>query len=144
MRLIKMTTCIFAAFCLLYLASGISVSASQSARTVSVFETEGSNLTMTKGTPRENPVRAGMQLSDGHTVTTGIDSFCWFRLGDDTLLKMDQMSKISVNQTSRNRLSISVLSGAALVDALDRTSDTTIETNMGNTAIAIRGTMYIA
>jgi len=85
-----------------------------------------------------------MQLFDGYTVITGADSYCYLRLDDGSLLKMDQNSKISIGRTWRNRLSISVLSGGLLVDAASQQPGSNVEVRVGNSAIAIRGTMFIA
>jgi|GEM_PF-4060075 len=139
---IKATTALLMVLILTLGLTGIQITA-QNARTISVFEVEGDNVIMTKGTAREFAVRPGIQLSDGYTVSTGIDSYCYIKLDDDTLLMMDQQSKIQVTKASRNKLAVSVLSGAALVDAAAQAPGDSVETNAGNSSLAIRGTLYI-
>jgi hypothetical protein len=117
--------------------------AGNEARTITIFNIEGDDVRMTKGTPREFDARIDTRLAEGHTVSTGIESFAYFRMDTDSLLKMDQRSMITVGKASRNKLSISVLSGNALMDAGAQSADNVIETRVGNTGMVIRGTLYV-
>ena len=117
--------------------------ATKDARSVVVFETEGDSVKITKGTPKEISAKAGQRLSDGYTVSTGKDSYCYLKLDEDSVVKMDQQSKLAVSKTSKDKLSLSVLSGSALVDAGPQAPGKTIETRVGNTGLTIRGTLFI-
>jgi hypothetical protein len=114
------------------------------ARTITVFEVEGNDVRMSKGTARDFPARADMKLHDGYTLATGNDSFATLLLDDGSLLKMDRNSKIQISRTANNRLSVSVLSGGLVVDAVTQTGNNAVEIRTGNSALAVRGTFFIA
>jgi hypothetical protein len=136
---------IFVAFLIItLLVLGITPAfASQTARNISIFEVEGSDVTMTKGTSKSLPVKTGLKLGSGSTVTTGNNSYCWLLLDDETLVKIDQKSKIQIGKASGDRLSISVLSGAITVDAAAQKGKQSLNVNAGNSALAIRGTLFV-
>ena len=121
----------------------VSPVSAASARTVSIFETEGDGVTMTKGTAKEFAARKGQRLHNGYTVTTGKTSYCYLDLDDSAILKMDERSKISVSSASRNKIAVSLLSGAALVNVEKQNVNDIIETRAGNAALTVRGTIYI-
>jgi len=122
----------------------VTLFAAQSqARAISFFKLEGDDIKMTKGTVREFNAKVGFRLYDGYTVSTGLDSYSYFNLDDSSIIKMDQRSEIKVSKASSSKLSITVESGAALVDAEKQDGDKSLETRIGNTAIAVRGTLYV-
>ena len=117
---------------------------SATSRSVSILSVEGAHVFMTRGTDKEISAGAGMVLFDGYTVTTGNNSKCVLLLDDGSLLTIDQNSKISISRTWRSRFSVSVLRGGLLVDAASQKPDETVEVWVGNSAISILGTMFIA
>ena len=113
------------------------------ARTIEILEVAG-EVTTTRGTPRENAARAGLNLHNGHTAATGANSSCTLIFDDGSLLTMDQRSKIQVSQASRNSLSVNLVSGSLLVDAATQQEDNSVSVRVGNTSLTIRGTFFLA
>jgi hypothetical protein len=128
---------------MLTLTPVISASEAQTARTMTIFEIEGRDVKMTKGTAREFNARAGTRLHDGHTVSTGRASYAYIRLDETSMTKMDENSKIQVSKLSRNKLSISLLSGAVSVNAETQKGGEIMEVGGGNTALTVRGTLFV-
>ena len=130
----------------LLLAVSLSVPAfgnDVTARNISIFEVDGDNARLSRGAAREVVPRAGQRLSDGNILTTGRNTNIFLRLDNDSILKMDQLSRITVSSSSRNRISLTVQSGNALVYAGTQTNGQTLETRIGNTSLTVRGTMYV-
>lgn len=117
--------------------------AERNARTVVIFKTEGDNVKMTKGTAAEFKAKEGYKLYDGYTLSTGKDSYAYLKLDEDSVVKVDQQSLIAVSKTSKDKLSLSVQSGSALVDAGKQEAGQVIETRAGNAGLTIRGTVFI-
>ena len=128
---------------LLAVAFGVSSISASDARMISIFKVEGDDVVMTKGTAKEYAAKEGNKLSDGYTLSTGKDSYCYIKMDEDSILKMDQQSKVVVSKASRNKLSLTVQSGGALVDAGKQTAGHVIETRVGNTGLTIRGTLFL-
>ena len=59
---------------------------------------------------------AGARLHDGYGVFTGEDSICHIRLDTDSLVRMDSLSRVSVNRVSATTLSILVEEGQIMID----------------------------
>jgi len=113
------------------------------ARTITLSGIEGDTVRATRGDPREFDARVGQRLGEGHTLTTGRDSFAYLQMDQESLLKMDQSSQLVVSRASRDRLSLSVESGSALVHVANMEQGHSLETRIGNTALAVRGTLYV-
>ncbi len=113
------------------------------ARSISVFRVDGDDVKMSKGSPKMFAAREGYQLNDGYTVSTGINSFCYLQMDDNSILKMDQSSKVAVSKKSADKLSVSVQSGGALMDAGPQDGEQVIETRVGNTGLTIRAEITV-
>ena len=114
------------------------------ARTISIFKTEGVQVIMTKGDAKQFAALEGLRLFNGYTVATGGKSYCSLRMDKDSLVKMNEISEIEVQELARNKLSVSLLSGAIAVNAAQQKPDNAMEIRAGNSAIAIRGTIFTA
>ena len=119
----------------------VIASATAASTTIEILSVDGT-VNMTRGTPREFAARAGMMLHEGFTVTTGEASSAVLMLDDGSLVQMDSSSTVQIAQATRNRLSISLVSGNLAVDAETQRSDRTVEVRVGNTALGIRGTFF--
>lgn len=119
------------------------VLAAETARTIVIFETEGDDITMTKGTARSYKASVNLRMANGYTTTTGKDSYCWLKLDEESLVKQDQNSKLQFGDASGSKLSISVLSGAITVNAATQKPGESVEVKAGNSALAIRGTIFV-
>jgi hypothetical protein len=82
-------------------------------------------------------------MGDGHTLATGRDSFVYLALDQASTVKMDQRSKLAVSQVSRKTLSMTILSGNALVEAAPQNTGEILETRIGNVSMGVRGTLYV-
>ena len=143
--IMKARRLIASVLCLL-LAVSLSIPAlanESTARNISIFEIDGENARLSRGAARSVVPRQGQRLSAGNTLITGRNTNIFLRLDNDSILKMDQLSRISVSSTSRNRLSLTVQSGNALVYADPQTARQPLETRIGNTSLTVRGTMYV-
>ncbi|MCL2084328.1 MAG: FecR domain-containing protein, partial [Oscillospiraceae bacterium] len=118
--------------------------AAYEARSIVISGVEGRDVSMTKGTAKTFAAKANMKLADGYTVSTGTASYCTLKLDNDTLVRIDQKSKIQVSKVSGKKLAVSILSGAVKVDAGPQKDGDTIEVKAGNSALAIRGTLFVA
>lgn len=112
------------------------------ARTITILKNEGTDIKMTKGTEREFAAKEGVRLSDGYTVQTGSDSYSHLKLDEKSIVKLDQKSKVQISRASKTKLSISVLSGAISVDADKQKDGDALEVRAGNSALAVRGTLF--
>jgi hypothetical protein len=116
--------------------------ADTSARSIVIFQTEGSDVTMTKGTAKVFAAKAGIKLLEGYTVSTGVSSYAYLQLDGATIVKIDQQSQVSVSRASSTKLSLSVISGALSVNAAPQKQGDTLEVRAGNSALAVRGTIF--
>lgn len=123
--------------------SGVDVFASNpSARSISIFRIEGLNASLSRGTPQAATPREGQRLSNGNVLTTGADTNIYISLDGETILKMDEASRVAVS-SSGNALTLSVQNGSALVHAAAQASGNSLTTRVGNTALTVRGTVYV-
>ncbi|MCL2456168.1 MAG: FecR family protein, partial [Defluviitaleaceae bacterium] len=113
------------------------------AKLISIHEVTGTDVKFTKGSAKEFRARDGTKLFDGYTVSTGKDSHAYLRMDDESVIKLDEKSSVSVAKLSRNRLSVNVLSGGVSVYAAAQKSGDTFEIRAGNSALAVRGTSFI-
>ena len=113
------------------------------ARNISIFRVDGQNVSLTRAPGgRAVEPRAGQRLSEGNILSTGWDSQVYVQLDDASILKMDESTRVQVG-AARSLLSLSVQSGSALVDVTAQSPGQALETRIGNTALTVRGTLYI-
>ncbi len=117
--------------------------ADMNARNIVIFQVDGTDVTMTKGTEKEFKAKAGLKLFEGYTVSTGSASNVYLKLDDATIVKVDQNSKVAVSKVSASKLSLTTISGAVSVDAAPQKSGDSLEVRAGNSALAVRGTIFI-
>jgi len=129
-------------FAVMLVFSQTAYPAGRDARTISILRIDGANIAMTKGTSKEYAPKEKFKLSDGYTLTTGKNTFCYLQLDESTVVKLDQNTKISISKKSKNKLSITVVNGSALMDAGKREDGDTLETRVGNIGLTVRGTLY--
>jgi hypothetical protein len=142
-RKLKNVICFILLFVLIF-SNTVPLSANDVvASRISIFEIEGDDVTMTKGGAREFRARAGANLFEGYTVSTGRNSRAFLHLDDSSSVRVDERSSISIGQASRNRLSINVLSGGISVYAAPRATGSSFEVRAGNSALAVRGTSFV-
>ena len=113
------------------------------ARSISIFRVDGTEVSLARGVGgREIEPRAGQRLVEGNILTTGWDSQVYLQMDHASILKMDESTWLQIG-SARSLLSITIQSGGALVDVTGQEIGQTMETRIGNTSIAVRGTMYI-
>ena len=116
---------------------------SPEARNISIFRLDGQYVSLARAPGgREIEPRAGQRLVEGNILSTGWDSQVYLQLDDTSILKMDESSRVQVG-AARSLLSLTVQSGSALVDVLAQSPGHAMETRIGNTSLAVRGTLYI-
>lgn len=114
----------------------------QTSRSMVIYATQGDDVTLTKGTDKSFTAKKGMRLSNGYTVSTGKASYADLKLDDETLLKMDESTKVDISQTKGKNLKLTLLSGAISVNAAKQKDSETISVRAGNSALAVRGTVF--
>ena len=114
------------------------------ARIMEIFRVDGPNVSLTRGMEATLTASAGARLHDGYGVFTGEDSICHIRLDTDSLVRMDSRSRIYVNRVTATTLSILVEDGQVLIDVQNQYPGHEVEIVVGNFAIGVRGTLFIA
>ena len=129
-----------AAFAVFWLTSGGELEA----RIMEIFSVDGPEVSLTRGVEATVAASVGARLHDGYGVFTGEDSICHIRLDAYSLVRMDSLSKISVNQATATSLSILVEDGQVLIDVQNQYPGHELEVIVGNAALGVRGTLFIA
>ena len=138
----KMTACML--ILALTLPGLFAFAQEPTARTLTVLRVDGEEATLSQTlggrsmTPRE-----GSRLNLGNVMTTGIDTQVYMRLDTASIVKMDEESEVAV-AAAGNLLSLSVFRGSALVEVEQQEPGHTMETRIGSTVMAVRGTLFIA
>ena len=114
------------------------------ARIMEIFSVDGPDVSLTRGVEATVAASAGAKLHDGYGVFTGEDSICHIRLDADSLVRMDSLSRISVNRASATTLSILIEDGQILIDVQNQYPGHELEVLIGNSALGVRGTLFIA
>ena len=114
------------------------------ARILSVFRVDGDDAFLSWGLGgRGMEPRSGQRLSAGNVMSTGLDTQVYMNLDAASIVKMDEQSQVSVDAAG-NRLTLSILSGSALVEVDQLAPAHTLETRIGGTVMSVRGTLFIA
>ena len=113
------------------------------ARTMEVFKV-GGIVSMTRGTPDKITARVGARINDGYMVFTGHDSTCHILMDRESLFRMDSESAISVEAVSASLLEVRIESGQVLFDVQERSPGRDVTIRVGNSAIGVRGTLFVA
>ena len=129
------------AFLFLLAPASAAFAADPAARVISIFSMEGESITLSRGGARGRAPRVGQRLSDGNTLSTGRHSSVRLQMDRASILLMDEQSRLSA-VTSGNRLTLSLQSGEALVNAGQQAQGQTLETRIGNIGLGVRGTMF--
>ena len=128
------------------IAGIVTVSANEAetaqSRSFVVESVDGTDATMTKGTLREFPVRAGTRLAAGNTITTGRDTKIVIKLDDNSTITMNSSTKVDVSQLNRNELLVTVVTGTIAVNATELPQESTTRFKAGNTTMGVRGTLF--
>ena len=113
------------------------------ARIINIFRVEGPDASLSRAIGgREIEPRAGQRLSEGNILSTGWDTQVYLQMDESSILKMDESTRVRV-AAARSLLTLTIQSGGALVEVAEQSPGVSLETRIGNTAIAVRGTMYI-
>ena len=112
-------------------------------RALSVFRVTGDNVSAARGTGRAAAARSGLRLGEGYSLSTGADSSIYIRVDDESLVKMDQNSEVSVISATRAFLALAVERGRALVNVAEQSAGSSIQARIGNAALTVRGTLFV-
>jgi hypothetical protein len=115
----------------------------ETARTIVCYKTVGDSATIIRN-DRETPAREGYRLSEGYAAVTGEASNIYFVLNSNSLLKMDETTKIEIDRLSGKTLHIALVEGAVSADIQREHDDDVYEVRFGHTVLGIRGTSFIA
>jgi hypothetical protein len=111
-----------------------------SARTISIFRIDGTNVSLRNGRRTTTP-RARQRLSAGNVITTGADTQVFVQMDRSSILQMGANSQVAV-ASARRTLTLSVQSGNALISAGPQGEAQTLTIRMGNVGLTVRGTMF--
>jgi hypothetical protein len=125
------------------LGSTVNVyAADPTSRNITIYRTEGSDVSLSRGSGRGTTPRVGQRLNSGYVVSTGTDSAAYFQLDRDSVVQMDENSQVTVASARRRRLTLTVQSGNALVNVGRQDVGQTVQTRVGNVGLTVRGTMF--
>ena len=113
-------------------------------RIIEIFSVDGPDVNVTRGEALAITASAGIWLHDGYGVLTGKESICHILLDTDSLIRMDAQSEISISRASATALAIHVKNGQILIDVQEQYPGHDLEVLIGNFAIGVRGTLFIA
>jgi uncharacterized protein YkwD len=104
------------------------------ARTIAIYSSEGNELILQNAAGITIPAQAGTQLRQGYSLTTGAATFSYIDMGFQSLVSLDEHSRIVVESLTNDTLSLVVESGQVLVDVqgqeiLIYVDDATVEAN---------------
>lgn len=115
----------------------------KTSRTVTISAVSGT-VTVDKGSGSTVSGASGTKLAAGYTVATASGASCTLKFDDGSTSKMAASSKVKVDNASSGTLSVSVLSGSLSVDAAAQSSGNSVQVKGGNSALAVRGTLFVA
>ena len=110
-------------------------------RRVSVFQIEGTEVILSRGTQNVAP-REGQRLASGNVLTTGPDTHLYLQIDGNSLAKMGEASQIGISTINQN-LTLTLQSGNALIH-IEQGSEQETVTRISNVGLTVRGTMYTA
>jgi hypothetical protein len=111
------------------------------AKVIKVFESIGESAAIKRGV-NQTFARAGSRLSDNDVAVTGAESNIYLLLNAESILKMDESSRVEVNRVSESNLSLTLLEGAIAAN-ITRQEGMEYEIRVGNSTMGIRGTSFI-
>lgn len=114
------------------------------ARIVEIHSVDGPDITLTRAEAGRDSAVAGARLNSGDRLATGAGTIGHLRLDTDSLMRMDQSTRISVSQATDTLLAISVDEGQALFDVYRQQVGHDFEVRLGNHVIGVRGTLFVA
>ena len=114
------------------------------ARTMSVFRIDGDTVSLQNPGGARIDARHGMGLHAGYAVSTGLGSFCYISLDADSIVKMDVSTDISITQLTDRLLRINIDRGQVMVNLQNQSPGHELEAIISNTAISVRGTLFVA
>jgi hypothetical protein len=112
------------------------------ARAVVVFEATGESVTVERGAT-QSFARAGLRLADRDVAVTGAKSNMYLLLNAESVMKMDEASRVEVNRVEDRVLALTLLEGAIAADINRQDAFDRYEINAGNVMMGIRGTSFI-
>jgi len=112
-------------------------------RTIVISDTEGNDARMTRGDDREYNAQAGTRMSDGYMTLTGDASHISLLFDGDSTVKTDELTRVTVEQISQNKLILVLLEGAFVADIAPLKAGASMEFKAGNVTFGIRGTSFI-
>ena len=115
---------------------------SVNARPIVVLSVDGDNAALYRGISRSITPRPGMRLATGHQLATGADTNLLFRLDTDSVVKMDEESRVEVS-TSLNRLSLNIPEGQSLVHLAPKEPNQQFDASVGSLTFEVTGTMFV-
>ena len=112
-------------------------------RTINIYDVIGSKATLTKADAKEYAAKKGLRLGADYGVSTGDVTYVYFNLDDKSLAKLDEVSKVNVDQISDSKLRLDLAGGAILINEREKSAGD-LEIRAGNITIGIRGTFITA
>jgi hypothetical protein len=112
------------------------------ARTMVVHRVEGPTVRLTRAEGQTANAMAGTRLNAGDAMATEAASFGYILLDSASLVRVEEHSRVIIDQATDRLLSIIVESGQIHIDVQGQSPGHTIETRVGNVVFGVRGTAY--
>ena len=109
---------------------------------ITVSEITGSSAKLIKSDKSEQDAATGAEITAGCRLTTGNETCVYLKIDEDSVIKMNEKSEISVSKVSSSSLKIELIKGSVLVN--EKGKEGRLEMTAGNTLLTVRGTFFTA
>jgi len=105
---------------------------------ITVYGVTGNNAALAGG----QAVQPGAELKAGSRLETGAATCVYLKVAEDSILKMDEYSEISLSEISGGILKFDLVKGSVLVN--ENGPEGRVQMTAGNTLLIVRGTFFTA
>ena len=105
---------------------------------ITVYGITGNNAALAGG----QAVKPGAELKAGSRLETGAATCVYLKVAEDSILKMDEYSEISLSEISGGVLKFDLVKGSVLVN--ENGPEGRVQMTAGNTLLIVRGTFFTA
>jgi hypothetical protein len=111
-------------------------------RLINIFDAVGGDARISRDGSEFSAMR-GQNLFAGYSAITGEMSNIYLNLNRESVLKMDETSRVEVNQLTERSLSLTLSEGAISANITRESDDDLFEISAGGVTLGIRGTRFI-
>ena len=109
---------------------------------ITVYGITGNNAALAQSGKQEQAAAPGAELTAGSRLATGAATSVYLKVAEDSILKMDEYSEISVSEISGGILKFDLVKGSVLVN--ENGPEGRVQMTAGNSLLIVRGTFFTA